>query len=70
MTVNNPHGNSQIEKKWVTFTYTGKETMYITKLFKTTIVKIAYRTRNTIKRHLQQKLQEHETNIVGQVSFN
>jgi exonuclease III len=58
-TVNNPHESTQIEKKWLTFTYTGKETRHITKLFKSTTVKTAYRTRNTIKILLQPKLQEH-----------
>jgi hypothetical protein len=47
------HYNSQtpihkIKKtKWATFTYSGKETRTITKLFKETHIKIAYRTRNT-----------------------
>jgi hypothetical protein len=37
-------------KKWTTFTYTGKETRYITKLFKETEINIAFKTNNTIKR--------------------
>jgi hypothetical protein len=61
-TINTPHENNQIEKKLVTFTYTGKETRHITKLFKNTIVKTAYRTRNTIKRFLQPKLQQEHGN--------
>jgi hypothetical protein len=38
--------------KWATFTYTGKETTYITNLFKQTNMKIAFRTRNSILNHL------------------
>jgi hypothetical protein len=62
MTVNNPHENTQLEKKWVTFTYIGKETRHITKLFKNTTVKTAYKTRNTVKRLLQPKLQQEREN--------
>jgi hypothetical protein len=40
----------------VTVTYTGKETRHITKLFKNTIVKTAYRTRNTIKKIFTTKI--------------
>jgi len=35
--------------KWVIFTYIGKETTYITKIFKHTNIKIAYLTNNTIQ---------------------
>jgi hypothetical protein len=38
--------------KWAKFTYTGKETRFITKLFKNTDVKIAFTTDNTIEKHL------------------
>jgi hypothetical protein len=54
--VNNSHENTQIEKKWVTFTYVGRETRHITKLFKNTTAKTAYRSRNIMKRCLQPKL--------------
>jgi hypothetical protein len=47
--------NSQNNNKWVKFTYTGKETRYITKLFKGTDVKIAFRTNNSIKNVLKPK---------------
>jgi len=43
--------------KWVTFTYTGKETNFITNLFKKTILKIAFRTNNTIQSLLKHKQQ-------------
>jgi hypothetical protein len=62
MTVNSPHENTQLEKKWVAFTYIGKETRHITKLFKNTTVKTACRTRNTIKILLQSKLQQEREN--------
>jgi hypothetical protein len=45
--------------KWATFTYTGKQTRTIAKLFKKTNIRIAYRTNNTIRNHLQNK--EHNT---------
>jgi hypothetical protein len=40
------------DKKWVVFTYTGKKTRYITKLFKNTSVKPAFKTANTLKKTL------------------
>jgi hypothetical protein len=46
-TMNN---NTKKKKKWATFTYNGKETKQITKLFKDTNIKIAYKTRNTIQK--------------------
>jgi len=47
--------NSELETpryKWATFTYIGKETTYITKLFKHTNIKIAYVTNNSIELNL------------------
>ena len=41
--------------EWATFTYTGKQTKYITKLFKNTNLKIAYKTNNTLERLLIQQ---------------
>jgi hypothetical protein len=41
--------------KWITFTYTGKETTYITNLFKRTNIKIAFRSNNTICSQLTKK---------------
>jgi hypothetical protein len=43
--------------KWATFTYSGKETKQITKLFKDTHIKIAYKTRNTIQKLTNQHTQ-------------
>ena len=40
--------------KWVTFTYVGPQTKYITKLFKNTNLKIGYKTNNTIQKPLTQ----------------
>jgi hypothetical protein len=43
------HTDPQNQKiKWVTFTYYGKETRKITKIFRDTELKVAYRTRNTV----------------------
>jgi len=39
-------------QKWCTFTYIGRETSFITKIFKHTSLKIAYRTGNTLQKHL------------------
>jgi Pyruvate/2-oxoacid:ferredoxin oxidoreductase delta subunit len=41
--------------KWITFTYTGKETTYITNLFKRSNIKIVFCTNNTIYSQLTQK---------------
>jgi hypothetical protein len=38
--------------KWAKFTYSGKETRFITKMFKDTDVKIAFTTENTIEKRL------------------
>jgi hypothetical protein len=43
------------KRKWVTFTYTGKEMLYITNVFKHTDLKVAFRTNNTIESFLKQK---------------
>jgi hypothetical protein len=40
-------------KKWAVFTYIGKETRIISKLFRGTSIRIAYKTKNTIQSHLQ-----------------
>jgi hypothetical protein len=40
------------KKKWITFTYMGRETRYITKLFKKYNLNIAWRTNNTLEQHL------------------
>jgi hypothetical protein len=40
------------EKKWVTFTYMGKETRYITKLFKKFNLNIVWRAVNTLEQPL------------------
>ena len=43
------------KQKWTTFTYTGRETTYITNIFKKTNLKIAYKTNNTIDKRLTHK---------------
>jgi hypothetical protein len=52
--------NTIQKQKWVTFTYIGKETRTITRLFKNTNIRIAYKTKNTIQNHLQPR--KHDTN--------
>jgi len=44
--------------KWAKFTYVGKETKFITRLFKNTPLKIAFTTQNTIGKLLS-KQQNH-----------
>jgi hypothetical protein len=50
--------SDQIKKKdkWVVLTYFGHETQKITKIFKDTNLEIAFRTNNTLLKHLQRKL--------------
>jgi hypothetical protein len=52
-------------KIWAKFTYTGKETKSIAKLFKNAIVKISYTTRNTIARLLTDKFKPNESKFEG-----
>jgi hypothetical protein len=42
-------------RKWATFTYVGKETRVITKLFKNTNIHIDYKAKDTLQKHLQLK---------------
>jgi hypothetical protein len=54
---NTPHTTHSTQeipenKKWATFTYVGKETIYITKLFKNTNIKTTFKTTNNLKKHL------------------
>jgi hypothetical protein len=46
--------------KWATFTYIGKETNFITNLFKKTNIKIAFRTNNSIQTLLSHRQQKTE----------
>ena len=50
-----PPYNAPTKQKWTTFTNTGSETSYITKFFKQTNLKIAYRTANNIQSYLTQR---------------
>jgi hypothetical protein len=56
-TVSNPKKakNDTEKTRWAKFTYVGKETRAITKIFKGTDIKIAFSTRNTLGRHLTRK---------------
>ena len=53
----NVYSNSDKPKrKWVTFTYIGKETTFVTKLFRQTYFKIAYRMNDSMERTLNLKI--------------
>jgi hypothetical protein len=52
LTFSNPQ---QDKGKWATFTYLGTETRIITNLFQSTNIKFAFKTTNTIQRHLRAK---------------
>jgi ABC-type methionine transport system ATPase subunit len=58
-------------QKWVKFTYIGKETRFITKLFKNTHLKVAYTTNNNLGKLLDrrktEKLNKFEKNGVYQL---
>ena len=41
------------KNRWAKFTYCGKETRMITKLFKNTNVKVTYRTKNNLEKLLK-----------------
>ena len=43
------------KRKWAKFTYIGKETRFITKLFKNTDVKVTFTTDNPVERRLATK---------------
>ena len=53
---------AQTPFKWAAFTYTGKQTKHITKLFKNTNPKIAYKTTNTLECVLTQQHNKHHNN--------
>jgi len=44
--------------KWISFTYVGKETKFLTKLFTNTKINISYKTKNTTDKLLTYKQQE------------
>jgi hypothetical protein len=50
-----PTNTDTQKQKWISFTYIGKETRYITHIFKNTNVKIAYTTKNSLDTHLSTK---------------
>jgi hypothetical protein len=55
--------------RWATFTYIGKETTYITNIFKHSDIRIAYRTNNTIQNHLMEYITLCLCNIQKQIVF-
>jgi hypothetical protein len=57
MKPNTPHATHSTKeipknKMWATFTYVGKKTRYITKLFKNTNIKTTFKITNNLKKHL------------------
>jgi len=54
------NGEENTKKRWAKFTYTGKETRYITKLFRKSNIGIAYTTRDNL-RHLLHHRQTNTT---------
>ena len=59
------------KKKWAKFTYTGKETRYIKKLFKNSNIKVAYTTNNKLGKllctHTDQQPDKYDKNGVYQL---
>jgi regulator of PEP synthase PpsR (kinase-PPPase family) len=51
----NKQDDQKEKKRWAKFTYVGKETRIITKLFKNTNIKITFNTNNTIEKRLTTK---------------
>ena len=64
----NPHkplpttqeNNPRSTQKWASFTYVGKETSYITNIFRQTQLKIAFRTTSTLGNLLTRRHQAHD----------
>ena len=48
------------KRKWIPFTYVGKETTYITNIFKRTDLRITFSTTNTLANFLTPKLTSHD----------
>ena len=51
--------------EWISFTYVGKETKFITNLFRNTKLNISYRIKNTTEKHLTYKQWECITECNG-----
>jgi hypothetical protein len=51
---------AETTKKWAVFTYIGKETRIISRLFRNTNIHIAYKTKNTIQKNLQTNNIDHD----------
>jgi hypothetical protein len=69
---NTQHATTKKEK-WATFTYYGLETRMITRPFKNTSIGIAFKTNNTIKKHLKPKNQImdiYQKSVVYQLKCN
>jgi hypothetical protein len=62
-TLTHPHHKKETgptdTKKWAKFTYVGKETRFITKLFKESTVRASFTTNNTITKILNIRTEQH-----------
>jgi hypothetical protein len=50
-----PNNNTAQNRKWITFTYFGPCMRMISKIFRNTNMKVAFRTNNTLRQHLKIK---------------
>jgi len=57
-------------KKWAKFTYIGRETKFIIKIFKSTNIRIAFSTNNTVERLLKTRQEKLRLNTTNQVYTN
>jgi hypothetical protein len=67
----NTHKEPKHQKtKWAMFTYCGKEVRQITKLFKNTQIRVAFRTKNTISNILKHSTQTDKLTITVYIRLN
>jgi hypothetical protein len=60
--------HSNVTPKWAKFTYTGREPSIITKLFRHTDLRIAYKTNNNLRKLLTPRHNVQDTDIYNQSS--
>jgi len=64
------HEQENQNKRWVKFTYVGRETRYITKLFRNTSFKVAYTTNNNLGKLLEMQKPTNQTNLTRMEYIN
>jgi hypothetical protein len=57
---NQEHKPNTEKRQWSRFTYAGKETSAISKVFKNTTIRVTYSTNNTLKKLLTKKHHPHK----------